>query len=207
MKKVMIACLAAVCLCTWVYAQGEGERPPFDNEERIKKIAERLGITPEEVKERMKQRGRRMGMGEMVRPPFGGPGMQPGWGMRQPDTTVAVATTDKYLFVVKGNTVYQFDVNTLKLLHKALLEPEGGNLRERYKEGIKRRIEQVKRRIEELKAEGKVEEAEKLEAQLKKWLERVKERGRKGWKRGRHGGGKAKEGNKEEANKEEEVLF
>ena len=35
-----------------------------------------------------------------------------------------IATTDKYLFVVKGNDVYQFDVDSLKLLKKVQLEEE-----------------------------------------------------------------------------------
>jgi hypothetical protein len=39
---------------------------------------------------------------------------------------IAVATTDKYLFIVRGNTVYQLDVDTLAVLKQTELPmPEG----------------------------------------------------------------------------------
>ena len=60
----------------------------------------------------------------------GGPGMMGGpfMGMRGgPPGSVAVTATDKYLFIVRGNTVFQLDVNTLEILkQKELPEPERG---------------------------------------------------------------------------------
>jgi hypothetical protein len=37
-----------------------------------------------------------------------------------------VVTTEKYLIIVRGNTVFQLDINTLEILHKQELPmPEG----------------------------------------------------------------------------------
>jgi hypothetical protein len=191
------------------------------DEEQIKKIAKKLGIPPEEVKERMKARARNMRrdreMGE------GGQGRRDREGGRfgrqrggEPgaDAPAAVATTDKYLFVVKGNNVYQFDVNTLKLLNKAVLEPEL-TPQARFKQKIEQQVHKMKERIEQLRKEGKNEEADKLEEKLKKWLERVErmhaggrergERRERGWKNREEE--KEGEAPKKENNAENEILF
>jgi spermidine/putrescine-binding protein len=44
--------------------------------------------------------------------------------MRKDMSPVTIATTDRYLFVVKGNWIYQYDVNTLKLKNRVEIEPE-----------------------------------------------------------------------------------
>jgi len=75
--------------------------------------------------------------GEQGGPPGdGGPGMGGGppmmggpfMGMRGgPPGSLVVTATEKYLFVVRGNTVFQLDVNTLEILkQKDLPEPERG---------------------------------------------------------------------------------
>jgi hypothetical protein len=47
----------------------------------------------------------------------------------------AIAATPDYVYVVRGNTLYQFDAKDLKLLNKATLEederPFAGRLRDR----------------------------------------------------------------------------
>lgn len=61
------------------------------------------------------------GMGGMGGGPgMGGPGMMGGgMGMRGgPPQNTALVATEKYLFIVRGNTVYQMDVNTLELLRQ-----------------------------------------------------------------------------------------
>ena len=120
------------------------------------------------------------------------------------DNTVAMATTDKYLFVVKGNTVYQFDVNTLQLKNKAALDPEKEKGKRWVKDAMMERMAIAKKRIQQLREEGKNEEADKLEAELKKAWERMKKMKEKpmGW-----GDDKGGDLPPKEVNKEGDVLF
>jgi hypothetical protein len=76
------------------------------------------------------------GMGEGMEPPPpdgrmprpGMPGMQPYPGFNMPppmmggmSSGVAIAATADYVYVVQGNTVYQFSAKTLKMVNKAEL--------------------------------------------------------------------------------------
>lgn len=219
MKNVILVAAVVLVSCTGtLIAQGvEGRGGGGIDDARIRRIADKLGITTEEVKERIKNRNVQGG-----RP--GNDAHRPQWaqgrGNKSPqrpgsgtNASVAVATTDKYLFVVKGNNVYQFDVNTLKLLNTASLKPEKKDRRKDFRNRIEERVEKVKQKIEHLKKEGKTEEAEKLEKHLKQWLNKMKNREGadrdRGWKKDRGNRKKDKGGNKpeKEKNEENEVLF
>ena len=117
-----------------------------------------------------------------------GRGMKEQTPARSDGQSVAIATTDTYLFIVKGNYVYKFDIHTMKLLNKVALEEEQDTKQDRQAQ-IRKKIEQIKMRIEQLKKEGKVEEAERLENALKKHLEIMKKDGnpvgKKPWKKGK----------------------
>ncbi|MFH1706611.1 MAG: hypothetical protein ABIF71_01640 [Planctomycetota bacterium] len=188
-------------------AQGPGGQGGKMDEERINKIAEKLGITPEEVRKRMangelrdemrnrqgqgegpggQQGGRQGQQGGM---PGGMPGMMPGQGGAQgvAETSV-VTTTDKFLFVIKGNYIFQFDVNTLELKNKTVINPELEKSQQVVEEAIRQRVAAMKQHIADLRAEGKTEEADRLEKAFKevaKWFmqggktgERNKEKGK-----------------------------
>ena len=162
--------------------QGPAQGGKMD-EERINKIAEKLGITPEEVRQRMangelrdeirNRQGQNGGPGGMQG--GGMPGMMPGQGGNSgtADNSVAVTTTDKYLFIIKGNYIYQFDINTLELKNKTVIDPDLEKRQQNMEEAIRQRVGALKQHIAELRAQGKTEEADRLENMLKemtKWF-------------------------------------
>ena len=70
-----------------------------------------------------------MGQGMGMGPGMGGPGMMGMMpGMMRPDTPVMVATAE-YVYVLRGNTLYQFSARDLKQLNKVMLEDERPGMR------------------------------------------------------------------------------
>ncbi|PIX37934.1 MAG: hypothetical protein COZ57_31900 [Armatimonadetes bacterium CG_4_8_14_3_um_filter_66_20] len=148
-QRALLPLLIALGATALAFAQ-PGEQPGAPGggpdqpewQERLAAIAQRLG-DPElleklrsqdpkvrqeavaQIQERMRDR---MQNGPQGGGMFGGLGMfAPGMGgMPGVPGQVAVATTEKYLFVVRGNTVYQLDVDTLAVLKQTELPmPEG----------------------------------------------------------------------------------
>jgi hypothetical protein len=192
MKKITAFVIMAMLILAFVprleltaqEGRGRGEM----DEERIKKIAEKHGITVEEVRERMA--GARGGQGGQQQAPA--------------DNTVAMATTDKYLFVVKGNYVYQFDINTMQRKNKVALDEDIENKKNYIHDALKQRVATTKVRIEELREQGKNDEADKMEKQLKDFIERARKMNRKAGKGDRGGEMKKPEA---EGNPQGDVLF
>ncbi len=188
-RTVIILCAAVIlsALCLSVPVSAQDRQGGGMNEERINKIAEKLGITPEEVKERMRQRqGGDAAGGQAGR---GGIGMQGQQGRPEgfrPQNSVQEApaqmlATDKYLFILKGNTVYQLDIDSLKLLNQTELpEQKREGIQDAIKRRIQERAEQTRMKIEQLRDEGKNEEADKLQQQLDNMLKHL-EKGKGMW--------------------------
>ena len=141
-------------------------------------------------------------------------GRQQAWGgqQRMQEQPAQMLATEKYLFILKGNTVYQLDINSLKLLNQTQLgEPaKGANQQEMMKKKIMERAEQIKQKIEDLKAEGKDEEAAKLQAHLDRMMQYIEKGGNMKHKpgKGKEGGWKNKPKEKKaDPHKEEDGLF
>jgi hypothetical protein len=69
------------------------------------------------------------GMGQGM-PGMGGPGMMgmmPGMG--RPGQTPVMVATAEYVYILRGNTLYQFSAKELKLLNKVTLEDEAPSMR------------------------------------------------------------------------------
>ncbi|MCX6361616.1 MAG: hypothetical protein NT029_17570 [Armatimonadetes bacterium] len=69
------------------------------------------------------------GMGQGM-PGMGGPGMMgmmPGMG--RPGQAPVMVATAEYVYILRGNTLFQFSAKELKLLNKVTLEEEGPSMR------------------------------------------------------------------------------
>jgi len=147
----IVVWLTLLVCATWTLAQPEGERRNANgsvNVERAVAAAERLGDADlaaklksenpaereaametlrDKLRERMEQ-GRQQGQ---QRPPQFASRFLP----------ATMVTTDKYLLILRGNTLYQLDVDTLLVLKQVELPaPEGQNPRDgqRPREGVRR---------------------------------------------------------------------
>lgn len=181
--------------------RGDREEGRHNEAEMLRKFAEKRGIPIEEAKERLEKR-RAKGREEEVKnrgkqmPQFG----------KQEDTSMAVTTTDKYLFIIKGNYIYKFNIETLDLIKKAVIDPDKEKRGEHIRNFLKKQIENKKAQIEKLEAEGKFEEAEKVEAELREIIKKAKKLQKGGQQRA--GNRKNRERpRQEEVNREDEVLF
>ena len=108
--SVLMATVVAFAVCDPSYGQGE-ERGRFGGREWEQDRGEERG------------RGRPGGRGGGFS--RGGPGGM--MSMRGMTGSAAICATEKYVYVVRGNTLYQFESNGLKLIAKTSLEemPEG----------------------------------------------------------------------------------
>lgn len=207
MKKSIVTLISVCILLLFVNVlfSKEGKQwKNMDNEEIIKRIAKKHDISVEEARKLLGQK--RGGKG-------GGKGKEGEFRERMKkfqdnsksgmDNAIAVTTTDKYLFVIKGNYIYQYNINTLKLKNKVAIDEEKEKKKSYIKDRVKKRLEDAKRRIQELREQGNVEEAEELEAKLKQLQENAKKMRDRGKGKGK---GRGKE-ILEEVKPNDEVIF